>query len=161
MYSATSETSVQFEFMVASRPTAEPAEVQCKVMSKGVPRPFQLFTSSMTINSFQIVTAPDSGIDTLTISGELLSTIVLGEGPDSKHFMEIAPFTVVAVDVKTPRGDGDSFALTITYSGTQETGPQLEELGFGNCDSSTATCEVTFEGTLDTGDIVLHGSSGD
>jgi len=161
MCSVTSETSVEasvrFEFMV--RPPAGPAEVQCKVMSEGVPRSFQLFISSRTIDFQDIVTATDRSKDTVTIDGELLSTIVLGEGPDSEHFMEIAPFTVVAVDVKTPRGGGDSFALTIEYSTNQETGPRLVALGFGSCDPPP--CRVTFQGTLDTGDIVLHSASGD
>jgi hypothetical protein len=159
MYSVTSETSVEasvrFEFMV--RPPTGPAEVQCKVMSEGVPRSFQLFISSRTIDFQDIVTAKDRSKDTVTIEGELLSTMVLGEGLHSEHVMETAHFRVVAVDMKTPRGVGDSFTLEITYSTGQETGQLLAGLGF--CGSP---CIVTFEGDpLVTGDIVLHSASGE
>jgi hypothetical protein len=172
-YTVTSDTIAQFHFTVAARPSQRSpsipvttVKVEVKVVHEGDSTSFELFTFSTAIGFFNIETKEEEGIDidTVTIKGELLSKLVLGEGPDSEHFTESAPFEAVGVDRETPGAGSDSFALTIHYSALQDLGigPQLKSIlpeGFVNC--GVEFCTVTFAGTVERGEIVAHSAGGD
>lgn len=170
-YSATSEpiteseTIAQFQFHVAARPSQRSpsipvttVKVQVNVAHESDSTSFELSTVSTAIDPPTIET--DEGIDIVTIKGELLSTLVLGEGPDRERFTESASFEAVAVDRATPGAGSDTFSLTVFYNASGDQGQRFEDLGFTTCDPTTMICAVTFAGTLETGEIQAHSAGG-
>jgi hypothetical protein len=111
------------------------------------------------IDAFSISTEPAGR--TVTITGSLVSTTILGEGPDRQAFAELVPFTAIGVDTDTdpPVAGADSFSLTLTYRADQTQGPLFASLGFGVCDATT--CTITFAGPMETGDIFVHTAGGE
>jgi hypothetical protein len=161
-YAVPSVTTARFQFTVAARPSERSpsipvttAKVNVEVVNEGESTAFQLFLFSTAIDSFDIDT--DEGIDFVTIKGKLLSTLVLGEGPDREHFTEIAGFVAEGEDAETPGAGVDSFALTVSYSASEDQAQRFVDLGL--CADAT-TCTIVFEGTLVSGEITIH-SAGD
>src|SRR5712691_9540661 len=78
----TPETVVQFWFLGVSSPTlgfepVVPTQFQCTVVHKDESISFRLFASAKEIDPFTVVTSgPPERIDTITITGKLLSHIV-------------------------------------------------------------------------------------
>ena len=96
---------------------------------------------------------------TVTIKGEMVSTIFLGAGEERQHFAELVSFTAIGVDKQTSKPGSDHFSLIVEYSASQEQGPLFARLGFGDCDGET--CTITFEGRVKRGDIFVHTAGGD
>jgi hypothetical protein len=110
----------------------------------------------MEIDSLEIVTDA-AGTDTVTIEGELASTLVLGQGADRQYFTESAHFVAKGVDASGE--DSDAFTIEITYGG-QDIGPLLlDALGpaFVACNG---TCIVTCTGELAFGKNTIHSAGG-
>jgi hypothetical protein len=173
IYSLTSngsETSVQFQFLGVKSipPPGElaipliPTTIQCTVVHKGESMSFRLFTSGTELD----LNSPRPRKVTLT--GEMLSRIVLGVGSNNWHFpeiahTEIAHFEAVGMDVAEPGAGRDSFTLTIDYSASKDIGPLLfKALGpeLVNCNADADICTLTLTGTV-TGEVEGHTSGGE
>jgi hypothetical protein len=140
--------------------TVIPTTIQCTVVHKGESMSFRLSTTGTELDPFTVETGKSGDIVTLT--GKMLSRIVLGVGSGRRHFTEIAPFKAVGVDAAIPGAGLDSFTLTIDYSASQGIGPLLlEALGTDlvKCKRGTCTLEVT--GTLTDGEIEGHTTGGE
>jgi hypothetical protein len=109
------------------------------------------------IDSFTVSTEPAGR--TVTITGTLVSTTILGEGSQRQAFAELVPFTAVGVDTNTPAASADHFSLIIEYQANQAQGPLFASLGLGTCQG--ATCIITFEGPMQTGNIFVHTAGGE
>jgi hypothetical protein len=104
----------------------------------------------------------------VTLTGEMLSRIVLGVGSDNWHFPEITHteiphFEAVGMDVAEPGAGRDSFTLTIDYSASKDIGPLLfKALGteLVNCNADADICTLTVTGTVN-GEVEGHTSAGD
>ena len=179
IYSLTSngsETSVQFQFLGVKSipPPGElaipliPTTIQCTVVHKGESVSFRLFTSGTELDPF---TVTELDLDSprprrVTLTGEMLSRIVLGMGSDRPPFTEIvhteiAHFEAVGMDVAIPGAGRDSFTLAIDYSASKDIGPLLlKALGteFVNCNADI--CTLTLTGTVN-GEVEGHTASGD
>jgi hypothetical protein len=166
-------TVVQFWFLgVSSRPTVNsnfmpviPTQFQCTVVHKGASMSFQLFAFAKEIAPFTVVTSgPPERIDTITITGTLLSHIVFVSKSDVQSFTEIIPFKAVGVDVALPGEGQDAFDLEFEYS-AKGIGPLLlEALGPGglvDCDNDKDTCTLKLAGTVEKGEIEGHTAGGD
>jgi hypothetical protein len=181
IYSLTSngsETSVQFQFLGVKSipPPGElaipliPTTIQCTVVHKGESMSFRLFTSGTELDPF---TVTELDLDSprprrVTLTGEMLSRIVLGVGSNNWHFpeiahTEIAHFEAVGMDVAEPGAGRDSFTLTIDYSASKDIGPLLfKTLGpeLVNCTANVDICTLTLTGTVN-GEVEGHTASGD
>src|SRR5262245_52643812 len=143
IYSLTSngsETSVQFQFLgVKSLPPPGelaipliPTTIQCTIVHKGESMSFRLFTSGTELDPFTVTELDPNSLRPrkITLTGEMLSRIVLGVEsgrlpfPEIAH-TEIAHFEVVGMDVAEPGAGRDSFTLTIDYSASKDIGPLL------------------------------------
>jgi len=181
IYSLTSngsETSVQFQFLgVKSIPLPGelaipliPTTIQCTVVHKGESMSFRLSTSGTELDPFTVTELdPNSSRPRkITLTGEMLSRIVLGVGSNNWHFpeiahTEIARFEAVGMDVEEPGAGRDSFTLTIDYSASKDIGPLLfKTLGpeLVNCTANVDICTLTLTGTVN-GEVEGHTSAGD
>ena len=145
IYSLTSdrsETSVQFQFLGVKTSSLDkpviPTTIQCTIVHKGESISFRLSTIGTDLNLFTVDTTRKGDIVTLT--GKMLSSIVLGVGAEPP-FIEIAPFEAVGVDVAIPGAGRDSFTLTIDYSVSQDIGQLLKahETDLVKCNRNTCT----------------------
>ena len=109
------------------------------------------------IDSFTVSTEPAGR--TVTITGTLVSTTILGGGSERQAFAELVPFTAIGVDTTTPAADADHFSLIIEYQANQTQGPLFASLGLGACQGPT--CSITFEGPMQTGNIFVHTAGGE
>jgi hypothetical protein len=112
---------------------------------------------STVIDSFTIST--ESAGRTVTIIGAMVSTTILGVGPERRTFAELVPFAAIGVDKVTPEAGADLFSLIIDYNANQTQGQLFASLGLGVCQA--AICTITFTGPMETGDIFVHTSGGD
>jgi hypothetical protein len=164
----TSGTEVQFWFLGVSSPTFElepviPTQFQCTVVHNGESKSFQLSAFTKEIAPFTVVTSgPPEGIDTITMTGTLLSQIVFVSN-EVQSFIEIIPFKAVGVDVALPGEGQDTFDLELEYS-TKGIGPLLlEALGSDlvKCDEGKDTCILKLANKVEKGEIEGHTASGD
>ncbi len=91
-----------------------PNSVQVNITHNDDSTSFQVRAHSTTFD-FEIPCDPDLP-RTVTITGEMESTIVLGAGPERQTFTETVPFTVLGQDNAPPGASGDSLSLTLCYS---------------------------------------------
>jgi hypothetical protein len=122
----------------------------------------KLFQTVMISTAIDFTIPPESDETderTVTIKGEMVSTIFLGAGEERQHFAELVSFTAIGVDKQTSKPDSDHFSLIVEYSANQEQGRLFESLGFGDCVGET--CIITFEGRVKKGDIFVHTSGGE
>jgi hypothetical protein len=153
----------EFHFVVAKlgpNPNLEPGPnfVQSTIAGKGGSRLFQTFMISTATAPFGIT---GTGVRTVKITGEMVSTTFLGVGSQRQTFAELVPFTAIGEDDQTPEAGPDHFSLTVEYSANQDQGPLFADLGFGQCDAATSICTITFKGEVKTGDIFVHTAGGD
>jgi hypothetical protein len=155
----------EFDFVVAKQgpdPNLKPGLnfVQSEMAGRGGPRSFQTFMISTAIRDpFTIFTGLAGRM--VRIEGEMVSTTFLGVGPGGQILAELVPFTATCVDAETSEPGADFFSLTVEYSAKQAQGPLFASLGFGTCDPMTTTCRITFEGSVETGDIFVHTTGGE
>jgi hypothetical protein len=168
----TPKTEVQFWFLgVSSRPTPDPefmpvipTQFQCTVVHKDKSMSFQLFASAKEIDPFTVVTSgpPEKGIDTITITGTLLSHIVFVSKRDVQSFTEIISFKAIGVDEAIPGEGKDSFDLEFEYSAKGIIGPLLSEAleseQLVTCDADT--CTLRLIGKVEKGEIEGHSTGG-
>lgn len=124
--------------------------VQCKIAHGVLPdgTVIQMFMTSTTVDSFDV-----SG-NSATITGEMVSTTIFGQGRDRIVLSESVPYVATGVDNATPGIGADDFFLTVEYSDTPGQQGQIFEGGFGTCDGTT--CTITFGGTLVRGNISVR-----
>lgn len=129
--------------------------------------PFRLFTSGTELDyPFRVVSDPPN-IDPpprhlITITGKMLSKLVLGVEPDDQHLTEIIDFEVNAVDVNLPEAGSDSVTLILHYNATQPTASLLlETLGADLVTCNADTCTLTLAGTTIEGEIESHTAGGE
>jgi hypothetical protein len=163
-----SETSVQCQFLgvkssVSPGEFVVPMTIQCTVVHEGGATPFQLYTSGMDLPfTVERLNPPEPFPRSVTITGQMLSKLVVGVGADQPPFTEMAPFEAVGVDAAIPGAGKDAFTLTIHYSASQDTGPLLfKALGAELVTCNADTCTLTVTGTLTDGEIEGHTASGD
>jgi hypothetical protein len=149
-FAAAPEVVFQVQFVVAR-------EGLTLLQAEWVPTGGSLSLQATRIDALDIVTQPAGR--TATITGELASTTILGEGPTRQPFAELVPFTAIGLDTVTPGAGPDAFSLTVAYRATQAQGPLLAALGFGTCDPTT--CTITFTGPLTEGDLFIHTAGGE
>jgi hypothetical protein len=157
--SRTSENSEHSEFMPVI-----PTQFQCTVVHKSASMSFWLFASAKEIDPFTVVTSgPPERIDTITITGTLLSHLVFVSKSDVQSFTEIIPFKAVSVDVALPGEGQDTFDLEFEYS-AKGIGPLLlEALGSDlvNCDEGKDICILKLADKVEKGEVEGHTASGD
>ena len=157
--SRTSENSEHSEFMPVI-----PTQFQCTVVHKSASMSFWLFASAKEIDPFTVVTSgPPARIDTITITGTLLSHLVFVSKSDVQSFTETIPFKAVSVDVALPGEGQDTFDLEFEYS-AKGIGPLLlEALGpdLVNCDEGKNICILKLADTVEKGEVEGHTASGD
>lgn len=168
IYSPTSdlsETSVQCQFLgvkssVSPDEFVIPTTIQCTVVNQGGSMSFRLSISGTDLDPFTVET--DHKGDIVTITGKMLSTLVLGVGSERRQFTEIAPFEAVGVDVAIPGAGLDSFTLTLDYSASQDIGPLLlAALRTPLVQCKRGTCTLTVAGTVIDGDVEGHTAAGE
>jgi hypothetical protein len=97
---------------------------------------------------------PDRHI--ITITGKMLSKLVVGVEPNDRHLTEIVEFEVRAVDEKRSDPDDnplpESLTLTLRYDATQPTASRLADLVTCNA----GICTLTLEGRMIDGEIESH-----
>ncbi len=131
-----------------------PGSLQCKVATAPpFAREFQMFMFSTSITDFRTDT---HGFPPLVmVEGDMVSTTVFGRGKNREVLTEVVPFEAVGEDAGTPGAGFDFFSLTVEYADVMGgQGPQFAGLSFGSCDGST--CTITFEGTLESGNVRVH-----
>jgi len=139
-----------------------PNSVQVNITHNDDSTSFQVRAHSTTFD-FEIPCDPDLP-RTVTITGEMESTIVLGAGPERQTFTETVPFTVLGQDNAPPGASGDSLSLTLCYSADGGQEPPFAAL-FGGCAPppeacATPTCAITFAGMVEDGDLSIHTAGG-
>src|SRR5262245_23164671 len=167
----TPKTEVQFWFLgVSSRPTPDPefmpvipTQFQCTVVHKDASVSFQLFAFAKEIAPFTVVTSePPEKIDTITITGTLLSQIVFVSKSDVQSFTEIISFKAIGVDEAIPGEGKDSFDLEFEYSAKGIIGPLLSEAleseQLVTCDADT--CTLRLKGKVEKGEVEAHSTGG-
>ena len=162
-------TIVQFWFLGVTSPTFDfapviPTQFQCTVVHKDASVSFQLFAFAKEIAPFTVVTSgPPERIDTITITGTLLSHIVFVSKLDAQSFTEIISFTATSVDKTIPGAGEDTFDLKFEYSAKGIIGPLLSEAleseQLVTCD--TDTCTLSLKGIVEKGEIEAHSTGGD
>jgi hypothetical protein len=151
-YTVAPQVFFQLHFVVASPGLNV---MQSELTQNGASLSFQ----TTVIDAFSISTEPAGR--TVTITGSLVSTTILGEGPDGQAFAELVPFRAIGVDTdaEPPVAGADSFSLTLAYRADQPQGPLFASLGLGVCEATT--CTITFAGPMETGDIFVHTAGGE
>jgi hypothetical protein len=147
------DTHIQFTIVISSEDTSGSI-------------PFRLFTSGTELEPFMVVPDPPTSPPPpdrhlITITGKMLSKLVLGVEPDDQHLTEIVDFEVHAMDEKRSDPDGnplpESLTLTLRYNETQPTASRLLEiLGADLVDCNAGICTVTLEGIMIDGEIESH-----
>jgi hypothetical protein len=167
-----SEISVRFQFLgvVSGLPdTAVPVietHIQWAIVHPGGSMPFRLFTSGTELDLFSVVADPPT-IDPptrhlITITGKMLSKLVLGVEPDDQHYTEIVDFTVDAVDANLPEAGSDSVTLILHYNATQRTASLLlETFGADLVTCNADICTLTLAGIMIEGEIESHTAGGE
>jgi hypothetical protein len=162
-----SETAVRFQFLGVKSTLTDGfvpvirTTIQCTVVHKGKGMSFRLFTSGTELDPFTVLSDPQNG-HIITITGKMLSKIVLGVESEHRHFTEIAPFEAMGMDVAIPGAGKDSFTLTIHYNASQDIGPLLfKALGSELVTCNADTCTLTVTGTLADGEIEGHTTGGE
>jgi hypothetical protein len=162
-YGVDSQILAEFHFVVAkprdTNPDLKPGLnfVQSEVARISGSKSFQTVMISTAIAPLDI--PPEPAERTVTINGEMVSTIFLGAGEERQHFAEFVSFTAIGIDEQTSKPDSEHFSLTVEYSTSQKQGPLFKSLGFGDCVGET--CIITFEGRVKKGDIFVRTSGGD
>jgi hypothetical protein len=165
--SNTSEISVRCQFLGvltglpdAPTPVIE-THIECAILPPGDPMPFRLFTSGTEVDLFTVVEDSDTQ-HTITITGKMLSKLVMGVAPDDQHFTEIVNFEVTAVDAAIPGAGTDSMTLRLDYHATDSTAPLLlDTLGPDLVTCNADLCALTLTGVLTEGEIESHTAGGD
>jgi len=167
-----SDTSVQCQFLGVASASSLPdvfvpviqTRIRCTVVHPGGDMSFQLFTSGTELDPFRVerLNPEEQFPRKVTITGKILSKLVLGVEPDRQQFTEIAPFVAVGEDKAIPGAGKDSFTLTIHYSASQDTGPLLfKALGAELVTCNHDTCTLTVAGTVIDGEVEGHTTSGE
>lgn len=172
-----SQVIVKFQFLgVGFRPASDPIEpiidthIQFTIVHQNGSMPFRLFTSGTELNPFDVVpeplppSSPDRHL--ITITGKMLSKLVLGIEPDDRHLTEIVDFRVEAVDEKRLGPDRkplpESLTLTLHYDATQDTAPLLlETLGADLVTCNADICTLTLTGMTLAFEIESHTAGGE
>jgi hypothetical protein len=133
-------------------------------MHQGESRSLSLSTFGTALNPFTVenLNPPAEFPRRVTITGRMLSQLVVGVGTDRQQFTEIAPsFTAAGEDVADPGVGQDSFTLTIDYDESLHIGPLLSEaLGDALVTCNGDICTLTVAGTLKDGDVTSHTTGG-
>ena len=164
-YAVDPQVLAEFHFVVAkprdTNPDLKPGLnfVQSEMARISGSKSFQTVMISTAIDFTIPPESDETDERTVTIKGEMVSTIFLGVGEERQHFAEFVSFTAIGVDKQTSKPDSDHFSLIVEYSAGQEQGPLFARLGFGDCVGET--CIITFEGRVKKGDIFVHTSGGD
>ena len=171
------QVSVKFQFLgVGSRPVSDPivpiidTHIQFTIIHPSGSIPFRLFTSGTELKPFMVEPVPPSSPPPdrhiITITGKMLSKLVLGVEPDDQHLTEIVDFEVEAKDEKRSDPDGnplpESLTLTLHYDATQDTASRLlETLGADLVTCNADICTLTLAGTTIEGEIESHTAGGE
>ena len=176
----TDDTLVKFWFLRVASPTSDPSvfipviptQFECIVVHKSRSMSFRLFASVKKIESFTVETTEETDtqtketdtqtkIDTITITGKLLSRIFSVSKGGVRFFTETTDFTATSVDKKIPGAGEDTFDLNFVYS-TKGIGALLREAleseGLVNCDADT--CTLSLKGKVKKGEIEAHSTGG-
>jgi hypothetical protein len=171
------QVNVEFQFLgVGVRPVSDPivpiidTHIQFVIIHPSGSIPFRLFTSGTELKPFDVKPepppppSPDRHI--ITITGKMLSKLVLGVEPDDQHLTEIVEFEVRAMDEKRSDPDGnplpESLTLTLHYDATQDTASRLlETLGADLVTCNADICTLTLAGTTIEGEIESHTAGGE
>jgi hypothetical protein len=145
VYAVAPEVVFQVHFVVAG-------EGLNVVQVEWAPTGGSLSYEATRIDAFTIATQPAGRM--VTITGEMVSTTILGEGLARQPFAELVPFTAIGLDTVTPGSGPDAFSLSVAYRADRAQGPLLASLGFGTCDATI--CTITFVGALTEGDLFVH-----
>jgi hypothetical protein len=144
----------QVHFMVANPvPALQLPEGLRMLQVEWVPTGGSLSLEAARIQTLTIDTQPDNS-RTATMTGQLVSTAILGEGPTRQPFAELVSFTAIGLDTAISGAGPDAFSLTLVYQADEPQGPLLASLGFGTCEAMT--CTITFTGPLTEGDLFVH-----
>jgi hypothetical protein len=163
-YAVAPQVLAEFHFVVAKprdiNPDLKPGLnfVQSEMARISGSKSFQAVMISTAVDFTIPPESDETDERTVTIKGEMVSTVFLGAGEERQHFAEFVSFTAIGVDKQTSKPDSDHFSLIIEYSASQEQGRLFESLGFGDCVGKT--CLITFAGPVKRGDIFVH-TSGD
>jgi len=163
-YAVAAQVFAEFHFVVAKQGInldLEPGQnfVRSDMVGIDDPTSFRTSITSTAIAPLDITTEPAGR--TVTIKGELVATTVLGLGPGRQIFAELAPFTATGVDKRTSTPGADFFSLVVEFSTSEDQGPLFASLGFGGCDDKTKICTITFQGSVQAGDIFVHTAGSD
>ena len=172
------QVSVKFQFLgVKSRLIDPPVPVIDTHIQFTIVIPYEdangstsylrLFTSGTELDLFNVISDPPSPPPTdrhiITITGKMLSKLVLGVEPDNQHLTEIVDFTVEARDEKAPEPGSEplpeSLTLTLQYRETpqRDTADWLSEtLGADLVPCNAGICTLTLEGIMIDGEIESH-----
>ena len=169
---------VEFQFLgVGVRPVSDPIDpiidthIRFTIIHPSGSIPFRLFTSGTELKPFDVVPVPPTSPPPpdrhiITITGKMLSKLVLGVEPDDRHLTEIVEFEVRAMDEKRSDPDGnplpESLTLTLHYDATQDTASLLlETLGADLVTCNADICTLTLAGTTIEGEIESHTAGGE
>ena len=171
------QVSVEFQFLgVGVRPVSDPIDpiidthIQFTIIHPSGSIPFRLFTSGTELEPFMVEPFPPTSSPpdrhNITITGKMLSKLVVGVEPDDQHLTEIVDFEVHAMDEKRSDPDGnplpESLTLTLRYNETQPTASRLLEiLGADLVDCNADICTLTLAGTTIEGEIESHTTGGE
>lgn len=173
-----SQVDVEFQFLgVGVRPVSDPIDpiidthIQFTIIHPSGSIPFRLFTSGTELKPFTVdpvppTSPPPPDRHIITITGKMLSKLVLGVEPDDQHLTEIVEFEVRAVDEKRSGPDGnplpESLTLTLHYDATQDTASRLlETLGADLVTCNADICTLTLAGMMIEGEIESHTAGGE
>ena len=168
----TDDTLVQFWFLRVASPTPDPSvfipviptQFECRVVHKSPSMSFRLFASVKEIESFTVETSKegDTDIDTITITGKLLSRIFSVSEHGVRFFTETTDFTATSVDKTIPGAGKDTFDLNFVYS-TTGIGALLREAipALVDCHDDKGPCTLELKGTVEKGEIEAHSTGGD
>jgi hypothetical protein len=178
------QVSVKFQFLgVGFRPVSDPivpiidTHIQFTIVipyeDTSGSIPFRLFTSGTELKPFTVdpvppTSPPPPDRHIITITGKMLSKLVLGVEPDNQHLTEIVDFTVEARDEKAPEPGSEplpeSLTLTLQYRETpqRDTADWLSEtLGADLVPCNAGICTLTLAGMMIEGEIESHTAGGE
>ena len=160
----TEETSVRFWFLGVFSPPDEfspvtPTQFQCTVVHQDESMVLRLSASVKKIESFNVKTDEEGKIDTITMTGKVLS-LAFAFGRGVHLLTEETDFEVTGVDVALPGAGKDTFALKFRYS-MKGIGALLREAIPDLVDCQGHTCTLVVAGTVDKGEIEGHTASGE
>jgi hypothetical protein len=127
------------------------AHVQCKVghgiVPDGTGTVMQMFMFSTSVDSVEI----DSAAKTATITGSMVSIVVLRfTDGTTANLEETVPYVATAEDNGTPGAGVDTFSVEVMYDPNAPTDQGLNQyIVFGKEPTTT------FAGTLDTGNVTI------